>query len=308
MLSKECVARCFADPCVLNKCPAIPNARCVSNICDGCNAHFFNELGFEVTNLCQASQGCSDGSRLYTRCPHLCLEKSCLGFPEATCMENGCGGCSYSFVNENGVDVTSQCGGCKSRVTLEAGNECYCFFVATPMPLLIPTCPQVEPAVIGIECQSLCLVDGDCEDHQQCCAVGCSAICLNITYIPYYATPRVCPSNRRLSLCLEDLSCQNESECDQDMLCCETRCGKRCILSEPSTVPCFTIRDQILASLEGSIAHPLNPYIPTCKLDGYYTPLQCQDSIGLCWCVRMFDGQPLEQFSPQSSGLQCSGT
>ena len=42
---------CFVDPCRFAKCPAHPNAKCVSDFCGGCNARFFED-GEEVTDTC----------------------------------------------------------------------------------------------------------------------------------------------------------------------------------------------------------------------------------------------------------------
>ena len=42
---------CFVNPCKFAKCPAHPNARCVSDFCGGCNARFFED-GEEVTDTC----------------------------------------------------------------------------------------------------------------------------------------------------------------------------------------------------------------------------------------------------------------
>lgn len=42
---------CFVNPCQFAKCPAHPNARCVSDFCGGCNARFFED-GEEVTDTC----------------------------------------------------------------------------------------------------------------------------------------------------------------------------------------------------------------------------------------------------------------
>lgn len=42
---------CFVDPCQFAKCPAHPNAKCVSDYCGGCNARFFDG-GKEVTDTC----------------------------------------------------------------------------------------------------------------------------------------------------------------------------------------------------------------------------------------------------------------
>ena len=42
---------CFVDPCQFAKCPAHPNAKCVSDFCGGCNARFFEDSE-EVTDTC----------------------------------------------------------------------------------------------------------------------------------------------------------------------------------------------------------------------------------------------------------------
>ena len=50
---------CVQDPCQVTACPKFPKAKCVSNFCGGCNAHFFVGLK-EVTSKCQSSKVCAN--------------------------------------------------------------------------------------------------------------------------------------------------------------------------------------------------------------------------------------------------------
>ncbi|XP_069107784.1 kielin/chordin-like protein [Argopecten irradians] len=43
---------CLVNPCSVQQCPLIPNAKCVADYCGGCNAKFFVN-GNEVTQMCR---------------------------------------------------------------------------------------------------------------------------------------------------------------------------------------------------------------------------------------------------------------
>ena len=44
------VAKCLADPCSVELCPANPDATCVANYCGGCNAAFYDRTGQKILN------------------------------------------------------------------------------------------------------------------------------------------------------------------------------------------------------------------------------------------------------------------
>ena len=55
----DCTApvQCLVDPCDVTTCPAFPEAKCRSDFCGGCNAHFFIRKR-EVTAKCQQIKPC----------------------------------------------------------------------------------------------------------------------------------------------------------------------------------------------------------------------------------------------------------
>ena len=49
---------CFQNPCLVESCPAYPNADCVPNYCDGCHADFYDANGQLIT-YCDNMSSCS---------------------------------------------------------------------------------------------------------------------------------------------------------------------------------------------------------------------------------------------------------
>ena len=95
------------DPCDVNSCPSYPDAICISNYCDGCNAIFVDPATSEVISDCDA---CEDG---YVSCfVDPCQVESCDNFPEAICTPDFCGGCFAIFTDPDGNDITEQCVSC----------------------------------------------------------------------------------------------------------------------------------------------------------------------------------------------------
>lgn len=62
---------------------------------------------------------------------------------------------------------------------------------------------------------------------------------------------------------------------------------------------------QCLINLEYARKHPSAPgdsnYLPTCKPDGTYTPVQCHKDTGYCWCVNA-EGRPVPNTSVRRNG------
>lgn len=58
---------------------------------------------------------------------------------------------------------------------------------------------------------------------------------------------------------------------------------------------CERHRETALASTHPSRPRPsVGQYIPTCDHNGAYTPMQCHESTGQCWCVDL-NGQEIAQ-------------
>ncbi len=112
---------CFINPCFFSSCPNSPSARCVPSFCGGCNAHYFDDDGNNVTDSCRTRETCPDGSELLRCFLDPCEVVSCPGNPTARCVSNFCGNCSYIFVDSSNNDVTSSCGNTRSQ-----GMLCTC--------------------------------------------------------------------------------------------------------------------------------------------------------------------------------------
>ncbi len=104
---------CFSNPCHVSSCPNSPSARCVPNFCGGCNAHYFDSDGNNVTDRCNTRDICPDGSPVVRCARDPCEFASCgdndTGEVTARCLSNFCGNCSYIFIDSAGNDITNSC-------------------------------------------------------------------------------------------------------------------------------------------------------------------------------------------------------
>eukprot|EP00095_Tigriopus_kingsejongensis_P004207 maker-scaffold208_size258758-snap-gene-1.33 protein:Tk04207 transcript:maker-scaffold208_size258758-snap-gene-1.33-mRNA-1 annotation:"sparc-related modular calcium-binding protein 2-like" len=60
------------------------------------------------------------------------------------------------------------------------------------------------------------------------------------------------------------------------------------------------------AVIESSQDGQMNAYIPECKPDGRFQPVQCYKSSGYCWCVDELTGRPIPGTSRQNEQPSCS--
>ncbi|CAK8698451.1 uncharacterized protein LOC143450546 [Clavelina lepadiformis] len=70
------LVRCFARPCSVTKCPAVPDATCIDNYCGGCHAIFHHKIkGIISKEECNAFQ-CPPPTKefciMQTVCPKYC--------------------------------------------------------------------------------------------------------------------------------------------------------------------------------------------------------------------------------------------
>ena len=85
-LSDDCQypVECFQDPCLVEDCPAYPNAECVPNYCGGCHADFYNANGQLITN-CGNTSSCPEDN------PAGCFQNGCPdGYECIDDFENNC--------------------------------------------------------------------------------------------------------------------------------------------------------------------------------------------------------------------------
>ena len=151
-----------------------------------------------------------------------------------------------------------------------------------------------------------CTTNNDCSEDQLCCSNGSGMTCTDPVEVPYYNIPPVCPqmdSRDQSSVCVVvDQSCFDNSQCEDNELCCRNRCGKTCQEAVRSNTPCYTVNQQIIPT------RPLiGMYVPTCSDDGLFSPVQCSGSTGFCWCVNVKTGQPTTSYYPRGVIPQCSG-
>ncbi|XP_072014296.1 uncharacterized protein [Amphiura filiformis] len=100
---------CFVDPCQTARCPAYPNARCVSNYCGGCNADFYDN-GVQLS-----SQQCA-----VSQCMHQGVQ---YGEGQTRAAGDGCNMCGC--IQGNWICTTVPCFDPCSSQPCQNGAECY---------------------------------------------------------------------------------------------------------------------------------------------------------------------------------------
>ncbi|XP_064403941.1 kielin/chordin-like protein isoform X2 [Halichondria panicea] len=284
------IVRCIADPCVVSSCPNIPNVKCESNYCGGCNAVFYDAEGNDVTAGCVDGPTCDDGSALALCFTNPCDVSRCPSFPDAVCQANYCGGCNAWYFNgTDRANVTDMCG------------------TNRPTPLEFLQCPIPDSDVIGT-CVQSCRSHDNCTGGSLCCSNGCGRTCQVADSIPYYPLPSTCPVTSAtdfLGTCvISDDSCTADDDCSDDgEVCCRSGCGRTCQGTVQPTRPCLAVLDAIDAALSGSASHPLGLFLPDCFVDGSFAPTQCHGSF--CWCVDTNTGLPTSPRSPIGTMPSC---
>ena len=100
-------ANCGRAPCSpATKCRADPTATCKNNYCGGCNAEFYNKAGKKIN--CRT--GCPVDKPLVHCFARPCDVTQCRANPNATCIDNYCGGCNAEFFNKDGKRINCNTG------------------------------------------------------------------------------------------------------------------------------------------------------------------------------------------------------
>ncbi|CAG5123263.1 unnamed protein product, partial [Candidula unifasciata] len=103
---------CFQQPCNATRCQAFPNATCVDDYCEGCNARFF-------ISKTEVTQQCCDTPPV-NQCPPKDLVNcfvdpcdprftSCNNVPTAACSSDYCGGCKARWFLPDCSEATETC-------------------------------------------------------------------------------------------------------------------------------------------------------------------------------------------------------
>ncbi|XP_054462557.1 SPARC-related modular calcium-binding protein 1-like [Anoplopoma fimbria] len=99
----------------------------------------------------------------------------------------------------------------------------------------------------------------------------------------------VCGSNGRL---YKSLCAFQRAQCINTQL----RLAPRAHCSDPSQSKCQLARAQALEaaahSSGGHVSPPAAVFVPECRPDGHFLPVQCHNQTGYCWCS-MPDGKPV---------------
>lgn len=126
-----------------------------------------------VTSSSSGTSNCTSG--IFQCFVNPCTVTTCPAQPNATCVDNYCGGCNARFFLY-GQEVTSRC------------NP-----TAIPPTFASLVCPL--PGFGGI-CTESCTSDGDCSTGQLCCSNGCGHACMDGIQVPtqgmYIFTLQLC--------------------------------------------------------------------------------------------------------------------
>ncbi|KAI8741753.1 amyloid beta A4 protein, partial [Biomphalaria glabrata] len=101
-----------------------------------------------------------------------------------------------------------------------------------------------------------------------------------------------CPAIKIGSISSCGNQCSADGECPGKKICCSTGCGFQCVLPAVSsnTSDCVARQTQvkIKRNLNVTDKDPRGcdvTHIPKCESDGSWSKLQCQPTLGICWCV-----------------------
>ncbi|XP_070544252.1 SCO-spondin-like [Ptychodera flava] len=312
---------CNSNACDMMKCPGYENAKCKTNRCKGCVIEFFNDQGVQVQ--------CNDAK--IGVCPTTDYMKMLIGEKcETTCQSDGecegamkccCSGCGTECVPPK----MDKYGSCPLAITIEddtctdkcnldndcsrdmkcCSNGCGKVCVAPKPKEKSGTCPAKSSMPFST-CNMDCTTDNDCGGTQKCCQTACGTMCTapktKETTNKARGSDEVCPPVPRdaSSKCIN--RCDDDTQCEANEKCCSIGCGTQCVKSiKKATPPCWAEKENTPTTMFGGISMPvLGTHQPTCDVEGFHTPKQCDPSSGICWCVNSC-GIPID-------GTHTSGT
>lgn len=150
-------------------------------------------------------------------------------------------------------------------------------------------CPQLIDFVLGAKCRSPCKSDSDCKNTEKCCLSDCGA------------TECMEPLKEMQDRDRCDIFCTREYRpvCGTDGITYGTWCTlnfTRCMRNQPwirkdyegeckvTDNSCHS-KHGYISPCEGNEQLPIGAKKPQCDGKGFYQPLQCHGSTGVCWCV-----------------------
>lgn len=143
-------------------------------------------------------------------------------------------------------------------------------------------CPAVDSDHVGI-CITECASDSDCLGDSKCCGNGCGRICRRPVH-------QACPRGEPFIMCLTN-PCEGAScPANPKARCRPSSCG-RCLAqffdSNNKMVNCSASLTKCQKEYAKAISKPhlVGIFIPHCRQDGSFSPMQCHASTGFCWCV-----------------------
>ncbi|XP_035449339.2 zonadhesin isoform X1 [Spodoptera frugiperda] len=204
----------------------------------------------------------SDGSFTSQQCANgrcWCVDTFGTEIPETSTNNASAVDCDSVRANLSCLEMTCRMG-CDYGFELGAGR--------------CPTCKCRDPCA-GVECpvgRSCATVDVACD------ADYCPPVPACLPKKPGQC-PYLVPSN---GAC--EWSCRTDAECGPAERCCATGCGTACTKAVHQTA-CQQRRALALHTAAESGSPPAWTWIPKCKEDGAYVPIQCRGSDKTCWCV-----------------------
>ncbi|XP_066596497.1 thyroglobulin isoform X2 [Prorops nasuta] len=197
------------------------------------------------------------------------------------CKENG----ECQCMNERGVilkrnistaeecnDLLSKAAGCKLWISASCNLSCPYGYELDDNGCELCRCYDPCEA-------SKCSKDKTCSMIQVNCVMGeyCPKIPACISTKRPGQCPYLVPSS---SSC--ELRCSTDEECSPSEKCCSTGCGTQCVAPMMATA-CQHSRALTEHAARESGEPARRIYIPKCREDGSFEPIQCHQ--GICWCV-----------------------
>ncbi|KAJ7356063.1 Nidogen-2 [Desmophyllum pertusum] len=271
---------CLRNFCQWSTCPAHPEAKCRVNPCGGCKVEFVDKSGNvvdcnEALSKCQlhkakASAFSSNGLQPVGRFVPKCETDG--SYSQIQCWPST----GYCWcADKNGVEIE------KTRVR----GKPVCPSGRSKRSIKDGFCPIVKQPRTGSCATSSCSSDDDCKEMQKCCNVpGCNKTCQE----PSFTT---CPYGKPFLLCLH--------------MCQFARCPafpKATCFSDPCQMCKVEFRDEqgnVVNCTEGLTPCQarqqlstglLGEFVPNCKSDGSFEPVQHHESY--YWCVDV-DGREM---------------
>ncbi|KAF5293262.1 hypothetical protein FQR65_LT11002 [Abscondita terminalis] len=212
----------------------------------------------------------------------MCVDQFGTEIPNSRNKVNSTKDCEELRKSLDCLDLTCRMG-CDYGFVLEKDTSC-------------PTCLCRDPceSVMCNKNEQCQMVEVSCKDHY--CPPVPACLPKKIGQCPYLV-PAVSTS------C--DFECSSDLTCNGTQRCCSNGCGTQC--TEPLLQTACQHQQAVAEYHARESGAPANRvYIPQCKENGNYEPLQCNPSKKECWCVDYRGFEISQSRTSSENKLDCS--